>query len=135
MLIDNNEVKEGWDHRVTLSSKISTHGHDFGARCMLLDTCTGTPVFRSIGITHDPIIVDGCNKLGESVLVNQSGMTDFCEVHYDENCVGNILSYGYAVDNYSRVRYVHEDDEFLVQVSHDGDTLRYKYIYICLRET
>jgi hypothetical protein len=93
-----------------------------------LDTCAGTPVFnsanlfRTIEISEDPIIVDGCNKLGESVLVNQSGLTDFGEVHFDENCVGNILSYGYAVDNYYRVRYVHEDDVFLVQVSHDGDT-------------
>jgi hypothetical protein len=142
----HNQIKKGWDRRVTLSSKVSAHGHEFGARCILLDTCAGTPVFnssnlfRSIETTDDPIIVDGCNKLGESVLVNQSGMTDFGEVHYDENCVGNILSYGYAVDNYSRVRYVHEDDEFLVQVSHNGDTYMFARdietnIYICDLDT
>jgi hypothetical protein len=141
-----NQIKQGWDHRITLNSNVAAHGHEFGHRCILLDTCAGSPVFNSsnlfsaIGISDNPIIVDGCNKLGDSVMVNQSGMTEFGKVHYDKNCVGNILSYGYAVDNYSRVRYVHEDDTFLVQVSQDGDTYIFgrdldTNIYICDLDT
>ena len=83
-----------------------------------------------------PLIVRGVNQNSSPMMVMYEGSTIFGVVYYSENCVANVLSLGSTIDNSFRVRYLHLNDEFLVQVTEGSDTYIFKRdtntnTYIC----
>ena len=93
---------------------------------MLLDTCAGESVFRTATLFYDivhadtPMVVNGVNSRGESLVIRECGITDFGLVFYDPNCIANILSFANIVNNCYSMKYDNKRDFYSLQIKRGG---------------
>ncbi len=98
-----------------------------------MDMAAGRSMFRDRELFQGelfdlerPLLVDGINEEADELLITKQGYTQFGVIAHDERCSANILSFGYAVDNFDRVMYDSSQDEFLVRVSAWSQAIRFR---------
>ena len=90
---------------------------------VILDTGSKVTIFKDKEIfgpireSNRPILVDGINGDGPSMLITEEGETPLGTAYYDKRAGANVLSFSTAVDNFDRVQYDSLLDEFLIRVS------------------
>jgi hypothetical protein len=126
-----NEIKKV---KVNVYNERELHGsiEGWNENFILLDTCAAISVFNNIKLFDDVeqseniIQVDGVNSDGESIFVYQQGETVFGKVYFSEKIVGNILSYGDAVDFFHTVLYDRKRDSFMVKPNQNSQFYIFK---------
>ena len=113
--------------------RLARGGAKISDSVVVLDTAAERSMFRDVQLfggefyrLERPLLVEGINEEAEGLLITQQGLTAFGEVAYDRRCAANILSFGYAVDNFDRVIYDSSQDEFLIRVSAWSEAMRFR---------
>ena len=113
------------------SANVYTHNSTFTERQVLLDTCAAESVFccadlfYSIMPSATPMIINGVNPQGESLIITECGETDFGTVYYDRTCIANILSFGNVVNVSESVSYDSDQDCYKVRMIKSGPVYRF----------
>lgn len=99
---------------------------------VILDTGSKVTIFKDKEIfgpireSNRPILVDGINGDGPSMLITEEGETPLGTAYYDKRAGANVLSFSTAVDNFDRVQYDSLLDEFLIRVSSYSKAMRFQ---------
>ena len=113
--------------------RLARGGAKISDSVVALDTAAERSMFRDkqlftgkLFCLERPLLVEGINEEAEGLLITQQGYTQFGKIAHDSRCAANILSFGYAVDNFDRVVYDSDQDEFLVRVSAWSQAMRFR---------
>ena len=99
---------------------------------IILDTGSKVTIFKDRDIfgpireSNRPILVDGINGDGPSMLITEEGETPLGTAYYDKRAGANVLSFSTAVDYFDRVQYDSQLDEFLIRVSSHSKAMRFR---------
>ena len=113
-------------------AKMRKHKKQFKNLSVILDTGSKVTIFKDKEIfgpireSNRPIIVDGINGDGPSMLITEEGETPMGTAYYDKRAGANVLSFSTAVDNFDRVQYDSLLDEFLIRVSSYSKAMRFR---------
>jgi len=122
--------------------KLTRNGTRLNTSQVILDTGAKITIlkdrrlFGKIYESDQPIMVNGINERDQPMLILHEGPTILGRAYFDTRAAANILSFSEAVDNFERVAYNDQTDEFVVRVNSSSRAFlfkreKYTGMYVC----